>query len=136
MPGDIVVLNAGDIIPADCLILESRDLFVDEATLTGETFPVEKESKVLEAETPLGKHVNSLWIGTSVVSGSADVVTVHIGKETEFGKVSQRLRARPEETEFEKGVLRFGYFLSEVTLLMVIAIFVINVFLARPYLLK
>ena len=134
VPGDIVALNAGDIIPADCFILESRDLFVNEATLTGETFPVEKEVKILKAETPLGQRVNSLWMGTNVVSGSANVLVVLTGKETEFGKVSERLKLRPAETEFEKGVTRFGYLLMEITLLMVIAIFAINVYLARPIL--
>jgi len=134
VPGDIVVINAGDIIPADCLILGSRDLFVNEATLTGETFPVEKDVKVLEAGTPLGQRVNSLWMGTNVVSGSANVLVVHTGKETEFGEISERLKLRPDETEFEKGVMRFGYFLMEVTLLMVISIFAINVYLARPIL--
>ena len=70
VPGDIVVLNAGDIVPGDCLIQESKDLFVDEATLTGETYPVEKAVVVLSAETPLGQRTNSLWMGTHVVSGS------------------------------------------------------------------
>jgi Mg2+-importing ATPase len=70
VPGDITILNAGDIIPADCLILESKDLFVSEATLTGETYPVEKVAGVLNAEPPLAKRTNSLWMGTSVVSGS------------------------------------------------------------------
>lgn len=134
VPGDVLSLNAGDIIPADCLILDSKDLFANEATLTGETFPVEKESKVLEVRTPLGQRVNSLWMGTNVVSGSAYALVIHTGKETEFGKVSERLKLKPDETEFEKGVLRFGYFLMEVTLLMVIAIFAINVYLARPIL--
>ncbi len=134
VPGDIVVLNAGDIIPADCLIIESRDMFVNEAALTGETFPVEKEVKILEAITPLGQRVNSLWMGTNVISGSANALVVRTGKETEFGKVSERLKLRPDETEFEKGVMRFGYFLMEVTLLMVISIFAINVYLARPIL--
>ncbi len=134
VPGDVLSLNAGDIIPADCLILDSKDLFANEAPLTGETFPVEKEVKVLGVDTSLGQRVNSLWMGTNVVSGSAYALVVHTGKETEFGKVSERLKLKPDETEFEKGVLRFGYFLMEVTLLMVIAIFAINVYLARPIL--
>ena len=71
VPGDIVILNAGDIVPGDCLVQESKDLFVDEAMLTGETFPVEKAAAVLPAETPLGQRTNALWMGTHVVSGSA-----------------------------------------------------------------
>ncbi|MGB8706847.1 MAG: magnesium-translocating P-type ATPase [Dehalococcoidia bacterium] len=134
VPGDIVILNAGDVIPGDCLILESKDLFVDEATLTGETYPVEKLVQVLSPETPLGKRTNSLLMGTHVVSGTARAVVVRTGKETEFGKVSERLKLRPPETEFEHGVKHFGYLLMEVTLVLVTAVFAINVFFARPVL--
>ena len=134
VPGDIVVLNAGDIVPGDCLIQESKDLFVDEATLTGETYPVEKALVVLSAETPLGQRTNSLWMGTHVVSGSGKALVVRTGKETEFGQVSERLKLRPQETDFEHGIRQFGYFLMEVTLVLVVAIFAINVYLARPVL--
>ena len=134
VPGDIVILNAGDIVPGDCLIDESKDLFVDEATLTGETYPVEKSVGVLAPETPLGQRTNALWMGTHVVSGSAKALVISTGKQTEFGKVSERLRLRPQETDFERGIRRFGYFLMEVTLVLVIAIFAINVYLTRPVL--
>lgn len=132
--GDIVVLNAGNVIPGDCLLLDSKDLFVDEATLTGETYPVEKAAGVLPTETPLNQRTNSLFMGTHVISGSAKALVVHTGKETEFGKVSERLKLRPPETEFERGVRRFGYFLMEVTLVLVIFIFAINVYFTRPVL--
>jgi len=134
VPGDIIILNAGDMIPADCLILDSKDLFVSEATLTGETYPVEKSVGVLKAETSLAQRINSLWMGTSVVSGNGKALVVFTGKETEFGKISETLKFRPPETEFEKGVARFGHFLMEVTMLMVMAIFAINVYLQRPIL--
>lgn len=134
VPGDIIVLDAGDIVPGDGLVQESKDLFVDEAMLTGETFPVEKMAAVLPAETLLGQRTNTLWMGTHVVSGSATALIVHTGKETEFGKVSERLKLRPQETEFEHGIRRFGYFLMEVTLILVVGIFAINVYLARPVL--
>ncbi len=134
VPGDIVILNAGDIVPGDCLVDESKDLFVDEATLTGETYPVEKSAGVLAAETPLGQRTNALWMGTHVVSGSAKALVISTGKETEFGKVSERLKLRPQETDFEHGIRQFGYFLMEVTLVLVIAIFAVNVYLARPVL--
>ena len=94
VPGDIVILNAGDIVPGDCLVQESKDLFVDEATLTGETYPVEKSVGVLAAETPLGQRTNALWMGTHVVSGSAKALVIRTGKETEFGKVSERLKTQ------------------------------------------
>jgi P-type Mg2+ transporter len=134
VPGDSVILNAGDVVPGDCLVDESKDLFIDEATLTGETYPVEKSVGVLAAETPLGQRTNALWMGTHVVSGTAKALVISTGKETEFGKVSERLKLRPQETDFEQGIRRFGYFLMEVTLVLVIAIFAINVYLARPVL--
>ena len=134
VPGDIIALNAGDIIPGDCLIFESKDLFVDEATLTGETFPVEKETGTLDETTTLGKRTNALFMGTHVVSGSGKAVVVHTAKDTEFGKISEQLRFRPPETEFEHGVRRFGYLLLEVTLILIISIFAINVYFHRPVL--
>lgn len=134
VPGDVVILNAGDVIPGDGRILESRDLFVDEAALTGETYPVEKQPGVLPAEIPLSQRTNALFMGTHVVSGTAKAVIVGTAGETEFGKVSARLRLRPPETEFERGVRRFGYLLMEVTLILVIAIFAINVYLERSVL--
>ncbi len=134
VPGDVVILNAGDIVPGDCLILESKDLFVDEAMLTGETFPVEKEVSVIPAGTPLAQRTNSVWMGTHLVSGNAKVLVTLTGTNTEFGKVSERLRFKAPETEFEHGIRRFGYFLGEVTLVLVILIFAINVYLHRPVL--
>ena len=134
VPGDMVVIKAGDAIPGDCLLLESKDLFVDEAALTGETYPVEKSVGILPPETPLSQRTNSLFMGTHVVSGIARAVVIRTGKETEFGKVSERLKLRPPETEFERGVRRFGYLLMEVTLVLVIAVFAINVYFARPVL--
>jgi Mg2+-importing ATPase len=79
VPGDIVILNAGDAIPADCLILEAKDLFVDEATLTGETYPVEKDAGQLPARTPLSGRANCLFMGTHVISGTARAVVVLTG---------------------------------------------------------
>jgi Mg2+-importing ATPase len=134
VPGDIVLLKAGDIIPGDSLLLESNSLFVNEAALTGETFPVEKIAGVLPAETPLGKRTNSLFTGTYAVSGTGTALVVKTGKETEFGQVSESLKQKPPETDFERGIRRFGYLLMEVTLLMVLSIFAINVYLHHPVL--
>jgi Mg2+-importing ATPase len=134
VPGDIIVLNAGDGIPGDCLLLESTDLFVDEASLTGETYPVEKSAKALPPDTPLSKRTNSLFMGTHVVSGTAKAVAVRTGVLTEFGKISEHLRYKPPTPEFERGVRNFGYLLLEVTTILIIAIFAINVYFARPVL--
>jgi Mg2+-importing ATPase len=134
VPGDIVILNAGDIVPGDCLILESKDVFVDEAMLTGETYPVEKEVSVIPADTPLAQRTNTVWMGTHVVSGTAKALVTLTGINTEFGKVSERLKLKAPETEFEHGIRRFGYFLGEVTMVLVVLIFAINVYLQRPVL--
>ncbi|AMV37723.1 magnesium-translocating P-type ATPase [Planctomyces sp. SH-PL62] len=120
VPGDVALLNAGDLIPGDGRLLEARDLFVNEAALTGETFPVEKAA------------ADGLFQGTDVVSGAARLLVVHTGEETEFGRISGSLRLRPPENEFEHGIRRFGYLLLELTLLLVLAIFAINVVLHRP----
>lgn len=87
VPGDVVLLSAGGGIPGDCLILESKDLFVDEAALAGETYPVEKEAGVLPVETVLSQRTNALFTGTHVVSGTARAVVVRTGVDTEFGKI-------------------------------------------------
>jgi len=134
VPGDIVILNAGDIVPGDCLLLEEKDIFVDEAMLTGETFPVEKAVAILPADTALAQRTNTVWMGTHIVSGNATALVTLTGKNTEFGKVSERLKLKEPETEFEHGIRRFGYFLGEVTLVLVVIIFAINVYLQRPVL--
>lgn len=134
VPGDIIILSAGSNIPADCRLIESRNLIVSEAALTGETFPVDKAADVLPEDTSLSKRTNVVFMGTFIVSGTAKAVVVNTGKETEFGRVSERLKLKPPETEFEHGLRHFGYFLMEVTLLLVIAIFAVNVYLARPVL--
>ncbi len=134
VPGDIVELSAGSSLPGDALVLDAKDLFVDEATLTGETYPVEKSAATLAADAPLSKRTNSLFLGTHVVSGQARVVIVAVGKATAFGRIAHRMAVRAPETEFERGVRRFGYLLLEVTLLLVFAIFAVNVYLERPVL--
>jgi P-type Mg2+ transporter len=134
VPGDIVQISAGKNIPGDCLVLESNDLSVDEAVLTGETYPVDKFSSLLPEDTGLSQRTNSLYMGTHVISGSGTAIVVNTGKNTEFGQVSERLKFRPTETEFERGLSQFGYFLMEVTLILVVLIFVANVYLQRPVL--
>jgi Mg2+-importing ATPase len=131
VPGDIVELSAGSGVPGDCAILECRDLFANEAALTGETYPVEKMAGELPAGTPLAQRRNVLYMGTHVVSGTAVAVVAQTGINTEFGRVSSRLSLPPQETEFERGVRRFGYLLMEVTLILLIGIFAINVYMHR-----
>jgi Mg2+-importing ATPase len=134
VPGDVVVLSAGATVPADCILLESTDLFVDEAALTGESFPVEKSVAVLPADTPLAGRTNSVFMGTHAISGTAHALVVRTGCSTEFGAVSDRLVAPQKPTDFEQGVRKFGYLLMEVTLLLVVVIFAVNVLLHKPVL--
>ena len=134
VPGDIVLLDAGDMIPADCLLIESNELFIDEAAFTGETFPVEKLPFILPAETVLAKRTNALFMGSHVVSGTAKALVMQIGISTEFGHISQSLKTSIPETEFEKGIRHFGYLLMEITLVLVILIFGINVLLHKSIL--
>jgi Mg2+-importing ATPase len=134
VPGDVVLVSGGEVIPGDCLVLDSNTLYLDEATLTGETYPVRKSVTSVDAETPLSQRKGVLWMGTHVVSGSGKALVVNTGKQTEFGKVSERLKLRAQETEFEHGVRRFGYFLMEVTLILVITIFAINAYMQHPVL--
>ena len=134
VPGDIVLLSAGDRIPADCMIVESKDLFANESFLTGESYPVEKmpEGHALSIDTPVSKRTNSLLMGSFVASGRATAIVARTGTKTELGKISSSIRPRRPETDFERGVRHFGYFLVEVTLILVVANFGINVYLQRP----
>ena len=130
--GDVVLLAAGDGVPADCRVLEERDLSVDEATLTGESVPVAKGVEPSPADTPLTRRANALHLGTHVVSGTARAVVVATGHATSYGAIANSLRLRSGETEFERGIRRFGNLLLEVTLLLIVAIFAFNVYLKRP----
>jgi len=132
VPGDMLMLKAGDVIPGDCLIVSSDNLFIDEAILTGESYPVEKSAGVMPEYTPLSQRTNALWMGTHVQSGSATALVIATGQATEFGQLSLRIKLKAPETEFERGVRRFGYLLMEVTLILVILIFAVNVYLAKP----
>ncbi len=134
VPGDESILTAGSLIPGDSLLLDSQELFVDESALTGETFPVEKQPGKSTADAALSQRAGALFMGTHVVSGSGRALVVRTGRVTVFGQVAQRLAARVEETGFERGVRQFGYFLLEVTLMLVITIFAINVYLHKPVL--
>ncbi len=134
VPGDVVLLSAGASVPADCRLLEERNLYTDEATLTGETYPVEKSVGELPEDTPLAGRSNSLFQGTHVVSGTGRALVLRTGEDTVFGGIAQRLRVRPVETGFERGVHSFGNLLIRVTLLLVMIIFAFNVALHRPVL--
>jgi Mg2+-importing ATPase len=134
VPGDVVVLSAGSLIPADGIVLEANDFFVNQAVLTGETFPVEKKPATVPANASLAERTNCVFMGTSAGSGTARVLIVQTGKATVFGQVAERLRLRPPETEFERGIRHFGILLTQVMLVMVVIVLAVNVFLAKPLL--
>lgn len=127
VPGDVVRLRAGDLIPGDCRLLTARDLFLNEAVLTGESFPAEKSCGVLPEEMPLGQRVNSVFLGTNVISGFATAVVVATGPETEFGKISERLEHKQPETGFERGLRQFGQLLVKVVLIITVVVFAVKV---------
>ncbi len=132
VPGDVVLLSAGSLIPADGIVLEANDFFVNQAVLTGETFPVEKTPGIVPAKASLAERTNCVFMGTSVRSGTAHVLIVQTGKSTVFGQIAERLSLRPAQTEFERGVQNFGYLLTQVMLVMVVLVLAINIFLAKP----
>jgi Mg2+-importing ATPase len=132
VPGDLLVLSAGTTIAADARIIEANNLFVNEASFTGETFPVEKSPSVIARDSPLNERRNIVLSGTYVVSGVARALVCRTGKATEFGKLASRLRTAPPETEFERGIRQFGFFLVEITMLLIVALFGVNVYFHRP----
>lgn len=132
VPGDVVVLTGGDIVPGDARVLSSRDLLVDEATLTGESYPVEKAAGEVAASAGLTERSNTVFMGTHVVSGTADVAIARTGRATEFGVLSETLGERDVTTGFERGVTRFGFLLVRAMVVLVTAIFMVNLVLGRP----
>ena len=132
VPGDVVMLSAGDLIPADGVVLEAKDFFVSQAALTGESYPVEKAPAAAPEGATVAERGNCVFMGTSVRSGTARMVVVQTGLDTVFGSIADRLRLRAPETEFERGLRRYGYLLMRIMLAMALAVFAANVLLARP----
>jgi Mg2+-importing ATPase len=127
VPGDIITLSAGDIVPADARVLLARDFFVDQSALTGESFPVEKTAQERqEMEPDPSRREQYLFMSSPVVSGSATAVVVKTGMLTEYGKIAERLTARPPETEFERGLKQFSYLVTRIIFLLVIFVFFTN----------
>jgi Mg2+-importing ATPase len=135
VPGDIVELIAGDLVPADARLLESRDLFVNQALLTGEPYPAEKQASnaALGAENPAGAS-NAVFAGTSVISGTATIVICRTGGKTALGHLATSLAEKPPATAFAVGIHRFGMLIMYFTVLMVLFVLVVNVSFHRPVL--
>lgn len=132
--GDIVLLSAGAVVPADAVVLSAQDLLVSEAALTGESFPVEKRPGVSAAQAGVASRTNMVFLGTSVRSGTGEVLVVGTGDRTQFGAIAERLKARPAETDFARGVRRFGAMLIRIMIVVVISVLIVNHLLGRPFL--
>ena len=130
--GDTVLLSAGSLIPADGVVLQARDFFVNQAVLTGETFPAEKKPGVVPEKAGLAERSNCVFMGTSVSSGTARMLVAQTGKSTVFGQIADKLALRPPMTEFERGIQRFGYLLTRIMLVMVVLVLAVNIFMERP----
>ncbi|RCX10200.1 magnesium-translocating P-type ATPase [Extensimonas vulgaris] len=130
VPGDIVLLSAGDMIPADCRILSAKDLFVSQAAMTGESLPVEKFATLRSTDVgnPLELE-NIVFMGTNVVSGSATAVVVHTGGRTYFGALAQRVTATSQApTQFQAGVNKVAWLLIRFMFVMSPLVLLINGF--------
>jgi Mg2+-importing ATPase len=133
VPDDLIHLSAGDLVPADAKLVESRDLYVQQAMLTGESAPAEKRTSDAPASRAANA-VNMVFIGTSVVSGTATAVVVATGAQTAFGDITARLGDRPPETAFDLGLKQFGYLITRVVFALVFFVVLASVALHRPVL--
>ena len=132
VPGDVVLLSAGSLVPADGVLLDATDFFVSESALTGESFPVEKHPGVVDPGAALSQRSNCVFLGTNVRSGTALSLVVLTGRSTEFGAIAGRLSLRAPETEFDRGIRHFGYLLTSAMLLLVLVIFAAHMLNGRP----
>lgn len=132
VPGDIILLSAGDIVPADSRVINAKDLFLNQSALTGESYPVEKIANPPNlVGASITGWVNYLFMGTSVVSGTAAAVVVKTGNSTEFGKIAKKLVERAPETEFDRGLRKFGFLILQIIFFLVLFVFFINALFKR-----
>ncbi|HEX6543468.1 MAG TPA: magnesium-translocating P-type ATPase [Ktedonobacterales bacterium] len=137
VPGDVIHLAAGDLVPGDARLLTSDDLYVQQAALTGEPLPVEKEAAPQGTATwegtgaaasphALAEMPGIVLLGTSVVSGTATAEVVATGGKTAFGDIVARLAARPPETEFDRGMRQFGILIMQTVVFLVLFVLIVN----------
>jgi Mg2+-importing ATPase len=135
VPGDIAELIAGDLVPADCRLLESRDLYVNQALLTGEPYPAEKlaNDAAFGAVIPTDAS-NAVFAGTSVISGTAVILVCRTGGQSALGHLAASLSERPPATAFAMGIRKFSLLIMRFTIFMVLFVLVVNVYFNRPML--
>ena len=135
VPGDIVLLNAGALVPADCRLLDAKDFFVNQSLLTGETFPVEKHAGDLTEQThELADADNAVFMGTAVVSGIGKAVVCRTGAQTALGDIADTLNRQGPPSRFELGLQSFGQLIMRLTVFLVLFVFLINAVFQRPLL--
>jgi Mg2+-importing ATPase len=130
--GDIILLAAGSLVPADAAVVDASDCQVNEAVLTGEAFAVEKRPGVVPVGASLAQRINSVYQGSNVQSGTARCLVVATGADTEYGAIAKSLLLRSPETEFDRGLRRFGYLLMKMMLIITVVVFTVHVALDRP----
>ena len=135
VPGDIIFLSSGDIVPADGKLLNALDLTIDQSTLTGESYPQHKKSdEDVAAAAVVSDRVNCVFMGTHVISGEGTMVVVATASDTELGKIANSLVGDREKTEFERGIAEYGYLLMKLVMILGPVVFVTHVFLHHDFL--
>jgi P-type Mg2+ transporter len=135
VPGDVVLLRPGGLIPADGRVIEARDFFVNQALLTGESYPVEKHAdEIADRASDLSAASNAVFMGTSVISGTASMLVCRTGAATSLGEISDSLVVKPPTTAFESGIHSFGLLILRLAILMVLFVLLVNALFHRPWL--
>ncbi len=135
VPGDLVLLKAGSLVPADALILQAKDFFVNQSLLTGEAYPVEKHTgKLPDTATDLHEASNAVFMGTSVIGGSARVLVIKTGMQTAMGDISDSIQKPSPATSFELGTRRFGMLIMRLTVMLVLFVLLVNAWFQKPWL--
>ncbi len=134
VPGDIALLSAGDLVPGDGRVIDANDFFVNQALLTGEPYPVEKNPGQLQDASEVMAADNTVLLGTSVISGTATVVICRTASDTVLGEISDTLTASAPPTAFEQGTRRFGMLIMRMTVLLVLFVLLMNAVFHRPWL--
>ncbi len=136
VPGDVIVLAAGDLVPADSRLIEARDLYVDEALLTGEAYPAEKEAATIAAGQLRDAMLpsNLVFMGSSVVSGTAEALVFATGRKAQLGSIASALQKPPPPTAFAVGIQKFGLMIVQATVFLVLFVLFINLLFHRPLL--
>jgi len=130
VPGDVIGLAAGDMIPADMRIISSKDLFINQSSLTGESFPVEKILGQIQAKSDsILDLTNIVFMGSSVVSGTGLGVVIRTGVATQYGKITRELSTISVDTTFDKGIRDFTWLMIRFMMVLVVVVFAINAFL-------